>query len=412
MIWRRRFAALAAICLLMLPLPALGQQSLRAAAIVNDDVISMLDLEMRIRLAILAVGLENRAEVRQRIGPQVLRSLIDERLQLQEAKRLGIEVSEQDINAAIDDLSRRNNRSRQEFVELLASKGILPATLADQVRATIAWQGVIARSLRPQVIISEDEIQAAVSRIRADQGKRERLIAEIFLAVDDPSQDEDVRVAGERLMQQLRAGARFSELARQFSQGATAPVGGDLGWVQESQLPEEIIYALSSIRPGQVAGPIRSLTGYHLIFYRQERVITAGEEYLGLKQIFIPQAPAGGDASALQAEAQDIRDTLGSCEEMDEMSKEVGGASGDLGEVKVSDLPGNLRNVVANLDIGVPSQPISRPDGIAILMVCSRKGEGINRDEIEAGLRRERIDMLARRHLRDLRKAANVEMRI
>ena len=412
MVWRRRFGALAAICLLLLPPPALGQQSLRAAAIVNDDVISMLDLEMRIRLAILAVGLENRPEVRQRIGPQVLRSLIDERLQLQEAKRLGIEISEQDINAAIEDLSRRNNRSREEFAQLLSSRGILPVTLAEQVRATIAWQAVIARSLRPQVIISEDEIQAAVSRIRADQGKRERLVAEIFLAVDDPSQDEDVRVSGERLMQQLRNGARFSELARQFSQGATAPVGGDLGWVQESQLPEEMNYALSRIRPGQVAGPIRSLTGYHLIFFRQERVITAGEEYLGLKQIFIPRPQAGDDDGTAEEEAQSISDSLDGCEAMDEMSKQVGGASGDLGEVKVSDLPTDLRNVVANLSIGQASRPISRPDGIAILMVCSRKGEGINRQAIEDGLRRERIDMLARRHLRDLRKAANVEMRI
>ena len=78
----------------------------------------------------------------------------------------------------------------------------------------------------------------------------------------------------------------------------------------------------------------------------------------------------------------------------------------------MGDLPSNLRNAVARLEIGQSSQPIQRDDGFVVLMVCSRRGDGIDRDRIESGLRRERVDMLSRRHLRDLRRAANVEMRI
>ncbi len=412
-IWRV-VACATTIFLLLGPTVTSAQQSLRAAAIVNDEVISLLDLEMRVRLAMLAAGVENTPQARREIGRQVLRSLIDERLQLQEAARLGIEVSNGEIEAAIDTLAKQNKRSRGEFLDLLSQRGVMLQSLTEQLRATIAWQGVIARQLSPQVTISEEEIEAAVARQRAGQGKTIRLVAEIFLAVDDPSQDAEIFSAAQRLIDQLQNGARFQDLARQFSQSATAPVGGDLGWVNESQLPEELTAALTQMSPGQIGGPIRSLTGYHVIFLRRERQIQGGEEWLGLKQVFLP-VPQDADAettASVRFEAAELAASLSGCASMDEATEELGGASGDLGEVKVADLPANLRSAVARLEIGQSSQPIQRDDGFVVLMVCSRRGDGIDRDRIESGLRRERVDMLSRRHLRDLRRAANVEMRI
>ncbi len=412
-IWR--FLALATTTFLLLtPSMANAQQSLRAAAIVNDEVISLLDLEMRVRLAMLASGVEPSPEARRRLGRQVLRNLIDERLQLQEAARLGIQVSSNEIDSAIDTLAKQNKRSRGEFIGLLNKRGVMIEALVEQLKATIAWQGVIARQLNPQVTISEEEIEAAVARQRAGQGQTERLVAEIFLAVDDPTQDEEIRRSAQRLIDQLQKGARFQDLARQFSQSATAPVGGDLGWVSDSQLPGELSDALSRMAPGQIGGPVRSLSGYHVVFFRQQRRIEAGEEWLGLKQVFMP-LPKDAEAeatAAVRAEAVQMAGTLDGCGSMEEKAEELGGASGDLGEVKVGDLPTNLRNAVANLEIGQASQPIQRDDGFVVLMVCSRRGDGIDRSRIENGLRRERVDMLSRRHLRDLRRAANVEMRI
>jgi peptidyl-prolyl cis-trans isomerase SurA len=402
------------IALLLTPTVASAQQSLRAAAIVNDEVISLLDLEMRVRLAILAAGVDNTPEARREIGRQVLRSLIDERLQLQEAARLGIEVSKGEIEAAIDTLAEQNKRSRGEFLNLLSQGGVMVEALTEQLKATIAWQGVIARQLSPQVTISEEEIEAAVARPRAGQGKTVRLVAEIFLAVDDPTQDEEIFRSAQRLIDQLQTGARFQDLARQFSQSATAPVGGDLGWVGDAQLPGELSAALAQMSPGQIGGPVRSLTGYHVIFFRKQRQIKAGDEWLGLKQVFLP-VPKEADAettASVRSEAVELAGTLSGCASMDETAEELGGASGDLGEVKVGDLPTNLRNAVASLEIGQSSQPIQRDDGFVVLMVCSRRGDSVNRDRIESGLRRERVDMLSRRHLRDLRRAANVEMRI
>ena len=410
----RCLLALAFAIWLVLPSGAGAQQSLRAAAIVNDEVISILDLEMRVRLAMLAVGASNDPQARRRIAPQVLRTLIDERLQLQEAERLGIEVPQKDIDAAIDTLAKQNNRTRAEFLGALQQRGILLEALMEQLRATIAWQGVIARSLRPQVIISEEEVQSAVDRERAAQGQLERLVAEIFLSVDSPGQDEEIRRSAQRLVEQLTSGARFQDLARQFSQSATAPVGGDLGWVRDAQLPAEISSALQGMSPGQIGGPIRSLSGYHIVFFRQQRTIKAGEQWLSLKQVFLPVAEADDAASLdkVRAEAADLTGALNGCEAMDEAATRFGAESGDLGEVKVGDLPAELRNAVVALDIGAASQPIQRTDGFVVLMVCDRRGQGVDRKRIEDQIERERIDMLSRRHLRDLRRSANVEMRI
>lgn len=410
----RRLLALFFAIWLVLPTGAAAQQSLRAAAIVNDEVISILDLEMRVRLAMLAVGAKNDSNARRRIAPQVLRTLIDERLQLQEAKRLGIEVPQRDIDAAIDRLAKQNNRSRTEFLGVLQQRGILLDSLEEQLRATIAWQGVIARSLRPQVTISEEEVQSAIVREQSSQGQLERLVAEIFLSVDSPDQDEEIRRSAQRLVEQLTSGARFQDLARQFSQSATAPVGGDLGWVRDTQLPAEISSALQDMSPGQIGGPVRSLSGYHIVFFRQQRTIKAGEQWLSLKQVFLPVAEAQ-DAAAVdkvRAEAADLSGTLNGCESMEAAATRFGDESGDLGEVKVGDLPAELRNAVVALDIGTASAPIQRTDGFVVLMVCDRRGQGVNRRRIESRLERERIDMLSRRHLRDLRRSANVEMRI
>ena len=95
---------------------AAAQDMLRAAAVVNDEVISMLDLDMRARLAILSTGQKDTAELRDRIVPQVIRGLIDERLQSQEAERLDIKVADEQVSAAVEDIARRNKMTTEDFI--------------------------------------------------------------------------------------------------------------------------------------------------------------------------------------------------------------------------------------------------------------------------------------------------------
>ncbi len=259
------------------PQSARAQDSLRPAAVVNDEVISVFDLVMRTRLAILGSGVKDTQQTRNRISKQVLRRLIDERLQLQEATRLDITVDDAEIDEAVDGMAQQNKMTRQKFIETLRRRGVLETSLTEQIRARLAWQAVAARRLRPSVNVSDQEVDEIVASIQATQGDLQYRVGEIFLAVENAQQEDEVVQNAGRLVEQLRSGANFSGLARQFSQSATANLGGDLGWISKVQLGDELSNALSGLKPGDFVGPVRTLSGYSILLLREQRQATETE---------------------------------------------------------------------------------------------------------------------------------------
>jgi peptidyl-prolyl cis-trans isomerase SurA len=402
------------LCLAVARTPA-AQDMLRAVAVVNDEVVSMLDLDMRIRLTILATGQKDSGELRKRILPQIVRTLIDERLQMQEAERLDIKASEEQINRAVSEIAQRNKMGPEEFGKLLESRGILAEALQTQIGAQLTWQLLVARRLQPSVIVSNDEVEEVVDRIAASRGNTRRHVSEIFLAVDTAVDKSRVRANAERLFEQLRAGANFGALARQFSESAAAARGGDLGWVQEGQLSEELDQALARMAPGQLSRPIRTIGGFHILLLRNQRKVSLGEVTVDLTQIVfaLPEGASAEQQQEASARAADARQRISDCSGLDELAREIGSpGSGDLGTLKLSDLSPDLRKAVKDLPIGQPSQPHLIQGNMTLLVVCGREESGIDRKRIHQRLVLERLDMLARRYMRDLRRSANVDIRI
>jgi peptidyl-prolyl cis-trans isomerase SurA len=392
-----------------------GQELLRAAAVVNDEVISMLDLDMRIRLAILATGQRESPELRQRIAAQVMRGLIDERLQAQEATRLDIEITDEQVDGAIDQLAERNNMNRDDFLAALEGQGVLKEALLDQIRGQLVWRSLIARRLRPSVQVSEEEVQEIVNRITANRGSIQWRVAEIFLAVDSVLQEDEVRANAERLMDQLRAGAKFTDLARQFSQSATAAAGGDIGWVQEGQLAPEIDAALAAMQDKTTAGPVRTLSGFHILLLREQRTAAISDVSLHLKQVLFPLAADATDAQRQEmgSQAAAVRERIAGCDGMEQAAADSGApGADDLGTVKLADLPPDIQGIVRSLPIGTASEPTPVSAGITVLVVCERTDAGIDLATIREQLTNEQLDLQARRYMRDLRRVANVDIRI
>lgn len=271
---RRLVLGLAALALLAAALPgrADAQEDLfRPAAVVNDDVISVLDLAMRMQLAIIAAGVDDSQDVRRRLMPQVLNNLIDERLQLQEAKRLDIQVDDVQVAGALEQIAQQNNMTEGQFLTMLRNRGVIPTTLIDQIRAQIAWQHIVQRRVRPNVVVPPEEVEEVVSRLAARRGAVERLVSEIFIPVESTATEGEAKADAVRLFEELRRGANFAGLARQFSQSATAILGGDLGWVADGELEEELNTALAQMGPGEVSVPVRTLSGFHILFLRDMR---------------------------------------------------------------------------------------------------------------------------------------------
>ena len=394
----------------------------RIVAVVNDDVVSLRDLEERLQLILVTSGVPDTPEARERLAPQVLRGLIEETLQLQEAERLDIQVTPGEIDQALNSIAGRNNMTVDEMRRFLARSGVAPATLDRQLRAQIAWVKVINRQIRPRVAVTVDQLELAVEEARENQGQPELLLSEIVLPVDSPAQEAAVAADAQRLAQTLREGADFGSLARQVSVAASAEAGGDVGWVPASRIPPELLVALERMAPGDISPPIKSAVGYHIFALRDRRLgapsPVADDAEVRLTQILFPaESDAdGADLERLRAQAAALRDDLESCPVMVETAEELAApASGELGWLRLADLPRELAEPLVTLPEGEVSQPLRGPAGIHLLMVCERRGGGastLNRDAIAQRLENERIERLARRYLRDLRKQAFVEVRL
>jgi peptidyl-prolyl cis-trans isomerase SurA len=202
-----------------------------------------------------------------------LRALIDDRLRQQAADKEGISVSQDRIDGRMTQLAQNNNMSLDQFRDALRHNNLDPNWLEDQIRTELAWGMLVNRKFRSSIIVSDTEIDAAERRLHEDAGKTEYRLAEIFLSVDDPNDTETVRESADRLVEQLKKGGDFAEIARQFSQSATASNGGLLGWVAPGDLPSEIATAVLGMQTNAISDPIRSEGGFHILKVLDERQV-------------------------------------------------------------------------------------------------------------------------------------------
>ena len=177
-------AAFVLIGTALLPIGVAAQNTLRIAAVVNGDVISIFDLEARLSMIIASAGMEDRVEVRRRMGPQVLRSLIDEKLKMQEAKRLGIQVSKEDIDKALRQVAAQNRADLAQLDQILTQQGIRKEDLVDKIESDVAWVRVINKGQKTRVEVDAQAVDHFLARTKANEGKIESRVAEIFLPVD------------------------------------------------------------------------------------------------------------------------------------------------------------------------------------------------------------------------------------
>jgi peptidyl-prolyl cis-trans isomerase SurA len=393
---------------------------MRIAAVVNNEVISVYDLVSRMRMIMLSSNIPDTPENRQKLAPQVLRQLIDERLELEEAKREGIAATDAEINHAIAQLEKQNNMQPGTLNDFLKARGIDRTTLVDQITASIEWAKLVRRKAAETVTITDDEIDQAMKRLKEHANDPEERVAEIFLAVDNPAQDAQVRQLAEKLRQEMYQGARFSGLARQFSQSATAAVGGDLGWVRLDELPPELRQAAAQLKPGELSPPIRSAGGYYLMLVLDRRTGNgpgaAGEIY-DIVQVVFPLPPQAGVAARQQAieEAAGVRTAATDCPTLLKIGKAKAPQLSSEGKLRATEISPAMRDLVERLKIGEASQPILQRNGVGVIMVCSHKNEGpatISREDVTDSLLGRRLDVVARQYLEDLRRQAYVDVRV
>ena len=402
-----------------------AQNTLRIAAVVNDEAISMLDVIDRTNLIFATTGLKDTPETRQRIIPQVLRTLIDEKLELQEAKKQGYSLDDIDLTSAYRAVEKNLGLQSGQLLSFIRYNNLSQESLDEEVKAELVWSDLIQRRMQNDKITDED-IDQELERIKATADEPTYLLAEIFLAVDEPSKEDEVKANMERLRDAIMGGASFPNLARQFSQGASSSAGGDLGWIAQSQLPEGLKDVVPSLPKGHLSDPIRVIGGYALVLMRDERVgfgsAQSAAQITMRQAIVVPLANETPDQ--LKARTAEIAGELKSCDAFDSVgSARPDVQTGSALNVALSDLQPQFLQAVKDLPVGQISQPVQTDQGMHLLMVCQRQDQNQSqdqsqdfnlpsRDEIRQKLENEQFDLISRGYLRDLRREAFVDVRL
>jgi peptidyl-prolyl cis-trans isomerase SurA len=390
----------------------------KAAAMVNGVVVTDLDVDQRLALVTTASGSQISRDEMQRLRAQILRNLIDEKLQIGEAKEHDVEVDETQVLDAFNRVATNFKQTPEQFDAFLINAGTSRQSLLDQIRAEFAWSRLLRRRVEPFVNVGDNEVNSIIKNMEANKGQDEYRLGEIFLPATTETETE-VMAQANNIASQIRAGASFVAYARQYSQSATAALGGDRGWVQASQLNQSLRDSLSSAAPGSLIGPVRAPGGIFLMVIGEKRKMLAADPLdatVTMRQIAVPlpkNKPRAEQEKIVQALAKESKVMTG-CGRAADLAASLGGKATDLPSQKIRNLPQGLHKVVAELQIGQSTPPFGTEDDARVMMLCGRDEAQENLpsfDEVYAQINEERISLMARRYMRDLRRDAIVDYR-
>jgi peptidyl-prolyl cis-trans isomerase SurA len=392
------------------------------AAIVNDDIISTYDLAQRMRLLIATTGAQPTQDTLPQFQQEALVSLVDERLQLQELRRVekdqkfAIVATDEDVREELANMAEQNNLKTDAFLAALRSQGIAPETLFEQIRAQMSWQKWIRGRYGSRLRIGEDQIKATQVRLIAAASKPQYEVSEVFLDAGRTGGMDSAMKGAAQLVAQIQQGAPFAAVARQFSAASTAAAGGDAGWISQGELPPEVDAVLDQLRPGQLSAPIPVKDGVYIIYLKDKRS-GAGQTLVSLKQaaIALPATASQADVDAARVKLEAVKATIKDCKTLEATAgKTPGVVAGDLGEAEVSDLSPEFKDAATRLQVGQLSDPIRTKVGLHVLAICGKRAASaaqIDHDQIENRLTGQQLSMISRRYMRDLRNSATIETR-
>ena len=398
----------------------------RIAAIVNGDVISEGDIGNRARLFAISTGLPLTPDVIERLRPQMLRQLIDEKLRIQEAQRRKIVIQDAQIAAAIKDIETRNGMQPGALRAKLSSDGVSTRTLIDQIRAQLAWSQMLRDVVADRIHVTESDVAEQQKLAAQRVGQTEFRLGEIFIPVDNPANSADAQRFAETVISELRAGASFALVAAQFSQTQSALEGGEarLGADQPARSRGRPDRHPDAGRRDQQCGAGAGRLLDRRAAGEAARSATNIATVVTLRQAFVafttpltdPQNPTEQQRQAL-AKARSIQATVKSCDQMDAVAKANNGPNHPVnpGDVRVEGVnPPAFRQMLDTIPIGKPTEPLISRDGIAVITVCTREQKNlgeITATDIQHRLVNERIEMLSLQTMRDLHRKATIDTR-
>ncbi|WP_096085383.1 peptidylprolyl isomerase [Agaribacterium haliotis] len=420
-------ASLALAAAVSLPGQAEIQMLDRIVAVVDDSTVSQSELDERMsevvnRTRAAGITLPSISILRE----QVLNQLVDETLQLNIAKRYGVEISDEEVIASIRDLMSRQGLNEAQLSQALAQEGLTLDAFKDNMRRQLKLQTISQGLVRQRIKISDQDIDNFLNSADAQFWIAPSYHLQHILIPIEGSGTSAVAKAqkhAEDIYQRLQNGANFAEIAIAESRGPAALKGGDLGLRKSSELPTLFADVAPTLELGQVAEPVRSQAGFHIIKLLDKKgetkqVVTQAK----VRHILIKTNEILDDDGArkklLDIRKQIVEDGKSFSVLAKQYSDDIGSKAtgGDMGWSSPGIFVPEFEKTIENSKIGVISEPFKTQFGWHILEVTDRRDEDLS-DEV---IRNKARNLLISRRMEDeiqvwlqeIRDEAFIELKI
>jgi peptidyl-prolyl cis-trans isomerase SurA len=396
-------------------------------AVVNDDVITRLDLDERVRFAYLQLKQQGTPPPpREALEKQILDRLVIDRVQLQLAKETGLRVEDGDLDKAIQRIAQDNKLTVPQLRETLEKDSVPFARFREDIRNEIILARLREREVDNRISVTESEIENFLSTQQAQAGRSDEYnLSHILVTVPENASPEQIqarRTRAEQALEQIQKGADFRQVAATISEAPDSLQGGAMGWRDAARLPSLFVDALKSLPVGGLSPILRSSNGFHILKLNDRRGSTSpvivrqthARHILIKTNELVPEAEARRRLVALKERLDNKADFA----ELARLHSEDSSSSkgGDLGWLSPGDTVPEFERAMDALAPGQISDPIQTPFGWHLIQVLERRNADMSQEhqrlEARKALRARKSDEAHQEWLRQLRDRAFIEYRL
>ena len=392
---------------------------LSIVAIVNDEPITMMDLDARLRLIIISSNLPNNLDTRKNLSGQVLQSLISERLQHQEARKLGIRVTNQEVENNIKFIEKQNNMQENQLIETLFKNGVPKSALPIRLKSNLIMQKLLQNIIRPKVVINNNEVNNEYNNLLANNGKMEYKFSEISFNFSNLSKKEDIILIAKQIRKKIIEEKNFEIIGKRIQENGTG-VYKNNNWKLTNKINKDIYLQIETMEKNEISELVLTNTGVSIIKIDGKREFKIPELSQTVSDIAFISSDLPINKNKIDLFIEDIKNktkNIKSCDEMTELSKIYGNKRGKyLGKILLKNLPKYFIEELKNLNVNQPSKPIVADDGIYVTMICNYNKdlnqEYALKEMIKDNIRNRSTTILKERYLLDLNRKALIDVRI
>ena len=404
-----------------------GEMLDRIAAIVNDGLVLKSELDAQMdsvtkRLQEQKVELPSQSVLKQ----QVLDRLIVQEIQAQHAKRVGLTVSDEQLNSALQEIAGRNKIPFDQLPTALETQGVDYKQYREAMRKELTLSTLRQRDVISHINVSPHELDQFLTRQQTTAANDEFNVSHILLslpAAATPQQLEEITHKAQELASRAAKGEDFGQLAIANSNSQTALDGGSLGWRKGSQLPEFILQLVTKLKPGEVSDPVRTPSGFHIVKLNERR---GGESQVIINQIHVRHILMKpnelDDDETVRQKLAKLRERILKGEDFagiaSTTSSDPGSApdGGDLGWSGPGTFVPEFDKAIAELKVNEISEPFKTRYGWHIVQMLGTRTydstDDVRRQRAFAAIRESKADEETELWLRRLRDEAFVEIKM